>query len=116
MNAPASPRPLRLSEIAERLGGTLEGDPDLIIRGVADWAEAGPEEIVFLSDPRRVRELEACRAGAVVAGGPWEVGRPAVRVRDARRALAELARHFHPPRHPPPGVHESAHVGRNVRL
>ena len=87
---PASPPPLRLAEIADRLGGALEGDPDLLIGGVAEPAEAGAEDIVILADKRRLRDLESSPAAAVVVGGPWEVGKPAVRVRDARLALAEL--------------------------
>ena len=91
---PASPPPLRLAEIADRLGGALEGDPDLLIGGVAEPAEAGAEDIVILADKRRLRDLESSPAAAVVVGGPWEVGKPAVRVRDARLALAELLEHF----------------------
>jgi len=113
---PASPPPLRLAEIADRLGGALEGDPDLLIGGVAEPAEAGAEDIVFLADKRRLRDLESSPAAAVVVGGPWEVGKPAVRVRDARLALSELLDHFHPRELPPPGIHEKAHVGRNVEL
>ncbi len=115
MNAP-SPPPLRLAEIAERLGGTLEGNPDQLICGVAEPAGAGPEDIAILSDKRRLQELESSNAGAVLADRPWKVGRPAVRVRNARLALADLIRYFHPPQNPPPGVHEKAHIGRNVKL
>ncbi len=113
---PASPPPLRLAEIADRLGGALEGDPDLLIGGVAEPAEAGPEDIIVLADKRRLRDLESSSAAAAVVGGPWEVGKSAVRVRDTRLALAELLEHFHPRELPPSGIHEKAHIGRNVVL
>jgi UDP-3-O-[3-hydroxymyristoyl] glucosamine N-acyltransferase len=111
-----SPRPLPLAEIAERVGGSLEGPPDFLIRGVAEPAEAGPEDIIVLSNKSRLQAVEMSKAGAVVAGGPWEVGRPVVRVKDARLALAFLLEHFHPLQFPPTEIHEKAHIGRNVKL
>ncbi|MFQ5914336.1 MAG: UDP-3-O-(3-hydroxymyristoyl)glucosamine N-acyltransferase [Nitrospinota bacterium] len=115
MNSASRPS-LRLTQIAERLNGALEGDPDLLIRGVAEPARAGPEEVVFITDKRRLGDLETSKAGAVVIGGPWPIERPSVRVRDVRLALAQMLSYFHPPEHPSPGIHEKAHVGRNVEL
>ncbi len=111
-----SPRPLPLAEIAAGVGGTLEGPAELLIRGVAEPAEAGPEDIIILTNKRRLQSVQMSKAGAVVAGGPWEVGRPVIRVKDARLALAFLLKHFRPLQFPPAEIHEKAHIGRNVKL
>ena len=39
-----------LGEIAAHVGGTLEGDPSVRVRGVAGLREAGPDEVTFLAN------------------------------------------------------------------
>ncbi len=55
-----------LSDIAERFGGYVVGDPATPIDGVATLANAGPREITFLSNPQYRRYLAGTRAGAVI--------------------------------------------------
>lgn len=108
---------LRLKDISERLGGSLIGDPELIIRGVAEPSRAAPDQIIALSDKRRLSEVEASRAGAVVSEleRGFE-GKSAVRIPNARLALAVLLGFFYRNKHPQPGIHPSAIIGRDVRL
>ena len=41
-----------VGELAELVGGVVEGDATYLIRGVADLAGAGLEEISFFAHPR----------------------------------------------------------------
>ncbi|MDB5892942.1 MAG: UDP-3-O-(3-hydroxymyristoyl) glucosamine N-acyltransferase [Rhodoferax sp.] len=59
---------LHLSEIIERLGGELQGDPGLSIEGLAPLESAGPGELAFLSNPKYRQQLAASRAACVIVG------------------------------------------------
>ena len=39
---------MKLKDIAERLGGRLEGDGEIEVRGVAGLEEAGPADLTFI--------------------------------------------------------------------
>jgi len=56
----------RLGDIADVLGLGVDGDPDLMIDGVATLANAGPSQLGFLANPRYRQQLDDCRAGAVL--------------------------------------------------
>ena len=43
---------IRLGDLASELGGTLAGDPEREITGVAAVHEAGPNDLTFLADRR----------------------------------------------------------------
>jgi UDP-3-O-[3-hydroxymyristoyl] glucosamine N-acyltransferase len=64
--APGAPLPLGL--IAELLSLRLEGDPALLISGVATIEEAAAGELTFLSNPKYARFLQTTRAAAVILG------------------------------------------------
>ena len=71
---------MRLAQLAERIGGTLIGDGDVEITGVAGIREAGGSDLTFLANPRYETYLATTVAGAVVVGpdaGPC--GRPQIR-------------------------------------
>lgn len=68
----------KLSDIAVRLGLTLQGEDTEII-GVNTLESAGPEEVSFLANPKYADQLAATRAGAVIVR-PEHSG-------DVRRAL-----------------------------
>jgi UDP-3-O-[3-hydroxymyristoyl] glucosamine N-acyltransferase len=100
-----------LGALAEAIGGSLEGDPDIPIHGVRSPEAAGPSDIAVLLDRRAPKE--PLRAGALVVGGgtrPPAPHPPLVVVANPRRAFAVLLSVFHPPRAKEPGVQPGAHV------
>lgn len=60
--------PLKISEIAEKLGLAFKGE-DRTITGVATLETAGPEHISFLANVKYAQFLPATRAGAVIVSG-----------------------------------------------
>ena len=56
----------RLGDLAERIGATLRGDPEIAIERVAALDAAGPHDITFLANRRYRQYLEATAAGAVI--------------------------------------------------
>ena len=67
----ATPSPLKLRDIAERLQCRLEGgasDGKIEIHRVAGIEHAGPGDLTFVANPRYNAWLETTRASAVILG------------------------------------------------
>ena len=110
---------MKLSEIAERFGGVVEGNGDIEITAVAGLGEAGPGDISFLANPKYAAQVATTEASAVIVPNDW--GRPAkcalVRVENSDQVFAEIAELFHEvPPPPPPGIHATAVVDGSVQL
>jgi len=108
-----------LAELASWIGGTVEGDGSVQIRGLATLEEAGPGELSFYGNPRYRKELGTTRASAVLlppgepvhrAGVAW------VRVPSPHLAFARLLTVFHPAPRPAAGVHPRAEVHPSARV
>ncbi len=109
----------KLSEIAERLGTTCEGDGSLVIKGVAGIREASGSDISFLANNRYASDAEKTGAAAILVSSDWDGKSSAalIRVADPDSAFAEIARWFAPPSYePPPGVHPSAVVAPDAKI
>jgi UDP-3-O-[3-hydroxymyristoyl] glucosamine N-acyltransferase len=107
---------LHLSEIVEQLGGELQGDPGLLITGLAPLESAGPGELAFLSNPKYRQQLAASQAACVIVGSAMQ---DAARARGACIVTPDPYLYFarltqlwrrQSGRAPRPGVHPSAVV------
>ena len=105
---------IRLKDLAERLGGTLVGDGETIITGVAGIQSAGEGDITFLTQAAYLKFLPDCGASAVVAGkdAPPEAlaGKNCVIVDNPGLAYVMVAETFRKPATPLKGVHPLACV------
>ena len=111
--------PRSLTEIAELIGGKLEGNGSLKIHGVADLQGAGPNELSFFAHPRYEAAARATKAGALLVGpaAPQDLGVARIRVANPSAAFTQVAMLFAPTPTPRiPGIHPSAVVAANVRL
>jgi len=109
----------RLSELAELVGGRVEGDPDREVEAIQPLETAGPAHLSLYKDPRfRARAL-ASRAGALLVGASeWEglEGRNRLVADDPAAAFGRLLRVFHPLALPEPGIHPTAILGTDVEV
>jgi UDP-3-O-[3-hydroxymyristoyl] glucosamine N-acyltransferase len=123
-----------LRELADRLGGRLDGDPARQVTGVAALADAGPADVAFVSLPRYAKAAAASSAGCLVVPEDWQPPADATAdatdgpaallyVEDVNRGMALAAEMLCPPLPvPPPGVHpkaavaDSAVLGRDVHV
>ena len=110
---------MNLSELAEILGGRVEGDGKVQVRAVASLEEAGPDAISFLSDNRHRRTFSNCHAGAVLVSedfdGPTAVS--LLRVKDVASALEKVLEIFSPGEDlPEEGINPSAVVSSSARI
>jgi len=115
-----------LGSIAERTGGRVIGDPDVVLERIAAVDDVDAVTLTFATDDRYLRAALASKAGAVLtdatlvtAGETY--GKPLLAVASVRIALADLLAALAPPR-PAPGIHvtaaidPSAAVGRDVTI
>ncbi len=129
-------RSYKLCELAELVGGTVDGDGQTLIRGVAGIREAEPGEITFIANPKYEEFLVMTRASAVITGKDLSAPKPVIRIDNPYYAYLQVLNLFAADiavRYPR-GVHESAvveagailgenvaigplcHVGRNARV
>lgn len=105
---------LSLADVAERVNGVLNGDPEHRISGVAPVDRAGPEHLSFVANPRYLAYVQGSRAGVLLV--PRELqervpaGMPTVAVDDAHVALYHLLPLLYPAEPQAPGVHPTAVV------
>ncbi|MFC1661614.1 UDP-3-O-(3-hydroxymyristoyl)glucosamine N-acyltransferase [Gemmatimonadota bacterium] len=118
--APQADRSLTAMEVAQLVGGRLEGNPDIRVRGIAPLDQATGEELGFLAQGRYLRHLDTTQAESVLVGEALAHRAEGVAARvvvpDAYAALARLLQHFFPLDAPPPGVHPTAVLGPGVEL
>lgn len=97
-----------LAELAAIAECEVNGDPDLVVEGVAEPSGAGPADMVFVVEARYREPALASRAGFILAAEAFE-GRPGLVARHPRVAMARILAAFAPPP-PPPGIQAGAHV------
>jgi len=119
----------RLAELAERVGGRVEGNPEHRVAAVRPLDSAGPDDLAFLTHPRYRRQAAASRAGALLVSarllpalrreGRARPDFPAldlIVVDDAAAALAAVLELLHPERRPEPGIHETAVIEEGCEI
>ena len=109
---------MKASELAKRLGGTLEGS-DVELFACGGLEEARPGDLSFCKDPKHVKLVESTKASAVLLPPDWDKGAPCsiLRVADPNHACMAAAKLFAPPEPVrAPGVHPTALVDPSVRL
>jgi UDP-3-O-[3-hydroxymyristoyl] glucosamine N-acyltransferase len=111
-------RSYRLYELAELVGGTVDGDGQTLIRGVAGIREAEPGEITFIANSKYEEFLDVTRASAVITANGPATGKPVIRIDNPYYAYLQVLNLFAADvavRYPR-GVHESAVVDPGVAL
>lgn len=116
---------MKLSEIADQLGGTLEGDGDIEIKAVAGLKEAGAGDLSFLANPKYAAQVAETEASAVIVPAGWDRSTKCaiIRSENSDQAFAEAAELFYeavpaadPGIHPTAVVHDSAQLGDGVSI
>ena len=106
-----------LGELARLVGGDLEGDPSLEIRGFASLESAGPGDLSFVAADRHLAAARQSAAAALIAPPGLDLGgRPAIRVAQPYAAIAAILPVFFPEPAVAPGVHPTAHVADGARV
>lgn len=104
--------PMTVREVAELVGGQVEGDGETIVDSLAPLDAAQGGQLTFALDERRMNKLGECRAAAaIVPKAASGLAMAQVVVGDVQAALSALLAALHPGEDlPPRGVHPSATV------
>lgn len=106
-----------LQELADYLGGTVQGDQNLVVNGLAPLENAGPDKITFLANPKYAAKVADTGAGAVLmAPGGERYGRNAIEVANPYLGFAKLLTLFYTQPHPTLGVLPGSSIGHQVVL
>ena len=109
---------MRLQEIAEKLGCTVEGDPQLEISGVAGIEDAEAGELTFLANRKYLPALATTRASAILiardAAGPVRIA--ALRSANPYLDFARAIELFHAAPAFPAGIHSTAVVAKSAKM
>ena len=109
---------IRAQDVAAFLGGSVVGDADTLLSGIAGLNEAKTGDLSFLANPKYGPMLATTQASAVLVAEAREGIRPAqIVVANPDLAFAKLVTAFGPkPIHPAVGVHPTAVIGERVQL
>jgi UDP-3-O-[3-hydroxymyristoyl] glucosamine N-acyltransferase len=109
---------IRLSELAELVEGSLNGDGQLPISGAASLSDAGPGFITFADREQMLEQLEGTEVAAVVV--PHDVippKTPYIVVDNPRIAFTEILQRFRPPRQRRRiGISPAAHISPSANI
>lgn len=108
-------------QIAQAVGGDLDGAGDLVVQGVERLELAGAEHLSFIGNQNYARLWAASASRVALVDRSLELpagaGRALIRVADVDLALATVLQLFAPPRPaPPPGIHPTAVVHPSARV
>lgn len=102
---------MKLQELAEKLGCSLEGDPEVEIHSIATLETAGPGDLSFLTDNRYAANVESSRASAILVPKKFALaGRNLLRSENPHVAYAQAVHLLSPPWRPQPGIHPTASI------
>lgn len=114
---------MKLSEVAQKLGCRLEGQPETEIHGAAGIEHAEPGQITFLANRRYFPLLKTTRASAVLLDDRIALDRgvnapplAALRTPNPYLAFAHAIELFYKAPHYAPGVHPTAIIAKTARM
>ncbi|MDT8388289.1 MAG: UDP-3-O-(3-hydroxymyristoyl)glucosamine N-acyltransferase [Thiogranum sp.] len=109
---------LSVAQLAERIGATLHGAGEALVRGVGTLQNAGPDELSFLASSRYRRYLAGTRAAAVIvaAADAAACPVPALVSDNPYACYARAARILHPRAEVKAGVHPGAAINGSATI
>lgn len=108
----------KLGDIAGKFGGELIGDPAIRISQVATLESACASDIVFISQPRYLVQLESSKAGAVILGAAAgdATGMARIICANPYAYFAKVSALLNPAVPVAAGVHKTAVVDKTARV
>lgn len=107
---------MKLAEIAEKIDGTLQGDPNLEITCVCGVDEQRPQAITFAENVKAIAQAERQGFAALVIPAKFSTKLPSIAVANARVGYAKLLNLYNPPRQHQPGIHPTAVVDASAKI
>ena len=107
----------RLKELAQHVGGTLVGDGEVEISGVASIDEAQPGEITFIANPKYLRKLRETSAYAIIVTKEVQsTDKSLICTADPHLAFVKILTLFSAKPYQPKGIDPNARISPTARL
>ena len=114
-------------QIAQLIGGSIEGSSSVHVNNFAKIEEAGPTDLAFLANPKYEEYLYTTRAGIVIINESQELKQPVhstlIRVKEAYSSFATLMQYYQQLQQTqltgieePSFIHPTAQIGKNVYI
>ncbi len=108
-----------LDDIAGQIGGTVEGDGNILIFGVAKIEDAGQGQMTFLANTKYQKYLDQSNASVIIVPNDVESvsGKIFLRAENPYFAFMKAVRLFHPEQpYIEKGIHPTAVIGNDAKL
>ena len=107
----------KLKELAEWVGGTVAGDGEVEISGVAAIEEAQPGDITFVANPKYLKMLDKTHATAVIVLPEiHQTDKPLLRVTNPNLAFTKILTLFSLKPYQPRGIDSNARISPTAQL
>ena len=114
---PVTMPPMKLSTLADRLGATLQGDPEIEISSAAGIEEALPGQITFVANPKYTPLARTTSASAVLVEPAFEsICVATLRIANPYLAFARALELLYEAPAYPPEVHPTAVVAPTAKI
>lgn len=109
---------ISLAELIKITGGDILGDAGKMIRGIAPFDAAGPDDITFADAPKILKHIDKTQAGAVFVpqNCPRTTAANLIRSKNPRLAFARVMHLFFQPPRLSGQISPHAYIGENVSL
>lgn len=108
---------MKLAELAQHLGATLHGDPDVQITGVAGLEAAVAGDLTFVANPKYAAHARTTQATAVLVEPAFpEIASATLRIDNPYLAFAKAIELFYQPPAYPPGIHPTAVIAPGAKI
>lgn len=112
----------KASQIASLLVGTVEGNPDVVVRALSKIEEGKTGSLSFLSNPAYNSYLYTTDASVVIVGKDFSVEQPLkktctlIRVEDSRVAFGKLLEMYQKAKNNKTGIEQPSFVSKSASL
>jgi len=107
-------------QISELIQGTIEGDPNVVIRDVSKIEEGKPSTLTFLANPKYTPYIYTTQASVVIVNNTFKAEQPVtatlIRVEDAYSSLAKLLQMYQASLPKKSGVEQPSFVDKTATL
>jgi UDP-3-O-[3-hydroxymyristoyl] glucosamine N-acyltransferase len=108
---------MKIADLAQHLGATLQGDPAVNITGVASIETAGPGHLTFVANPRYASLARTTKASAILVEPDFaEIAVATLRITNPYLAFAHAIELFYKPPTYTPGIHPTAVVSPTAKI
>ena len=108
-----------VSQIASKVNGVVEGDPEMLIKDVCDLRSGKPDCISFLVDNKHAKLISETKASAIFVSknvNHQSQRKTFIKVDNPALAFINTMSIFHPQESYPSGIHESAVISDDVKI